>query len=88
MIKKIAKFSLFSYLTYCAYQYFNKAGPIKIYYDHDKLNDIIKLNPSLSQKIYYPSFFFPSGHAQTILLLVQNRLERIFRFFGGYNYSK
>ena len=88
MFKKVVKVCCFSYLSYCTYQYFEKAGPLKIEYNHQKLKEIIKLNPSLSQKVYYPSFFFSSGHIQTIIVMLMNKLERAFKFFGGYNYSK
>lgn len=87
-LEKVGKLAFYSFLGYCAIQYYKKAAPLKIDYHHEKLKHIIKLNPSLSQKVYYPSFFFPSGHVQTILLLFMNRIEKTFKIFSGNNYSK
>ncbi len=86
-IKSIKLISFF-YLSYCSYQYIFKAAPLEIKYDHKKLKEILNLNPSLSQKVYYPSFFFPSGHMQTILLLIMNRFEKTFNYFSLNKYSK
>jgi predicted alpha/beta-fold hydrolase len=87
-IKKIGKLSLLSLFTYLSYQYFQKAGSLIIQYDHSKLKEVIKLNPSLSKKKYYPSFFFPGGEIQTFLLLLMNRLEFIFKFSCNGNFTK
>jgi predicted alpha/beta-fold hydrolase len=86
--RKFIKLFSFLYLSYCTYEYFFKAAPLEIKYNHKKLKDVLSLNPSLSQKVYYPSYFFPSGHMQTILLLMMNRFEKTFNYFSLNKYSK
>jgi predicted alpha/beta-fold hydrolase len=87
-IKKFFKFTCFTFLTYCSYEYYNKSDKMKIIYNHDKLKSIIELNPSFSKKIYYPSFFFPSGHFQSIMLVYMNYMEKTFNLFLNHYYSK
>jgi predicted alpha/beta-fold hydrolase len=82
---KLFKITAALYLGYCSYQYYNKTAPLKIFYNHEKLNEIILLNPSLSKKIYFPSFFFSSGHIQTILLFIVNNLDRDYNLFSYHH---
>lgn len=87
-MKKILKWGSICFLTYCSYEYYNKADKLNIIYNHEKLRSILELNPSLSKKIYYPSFFIPSGHLQSMVLLYMNKIEKTFNFFLHHNYSK
>ena len=73
-IKRVLNLSFATYLGYCYYEYMTKSEKLKIYYPHKKLLEMIEINPTLSSKEYNTSFFFPTGHVQTILLLLMNRL--------------
>src|SRR5690349_6569114 len=71
MLKRLG----YTYLAYCTLNYFHKAGTLELHYTHDNnLKEMIKSNQSLSKQTYYPSFFFPGGHGQTILLVLTNRI--------------
>jgi predicted alpha/beta-fold hydrolase len=83
-MKKVLLF----YLTWCSFSYFRKASALNITYNHKKLNHILDMNPSLGHKIYYPSFFFSSGHIQTILLTIMNSLAEKFGKYTIKFYSK
>jgi len=87
-LRKVLSFSFLGLLTYCSYQYYQKSDKIQTIYYHEKLRGIIDLNPSFSNKIYYPSFFIPSGHLQSMILLYMNKIEKTFNFFLKHNYSK
>jgi len=88
VLNKMLRFGCLGFLAYCSYEYYNKADKMQINYNHEKLRNIIELNPSFSKKIYYPSFFIPSGHLQSMVLLYMNKLEKTFNFFLHHNYSK
>jgi predicted alpha/beta-fold hydrolase len=78
MMRKFA----YSYLTYCTLNYFHKGGKLDIQYNHNKLKEVINTNQSLSHTTYYPSFFFPSGNMQTMILVVMNTFSKSFKSYS------
>lgn len=86
-ILRIIKYTYLGYLSVCVHDFYKKSSKLQIKYHHSKLSDLIELNPSLSSKTYYPSFFFPTGHLQTIILNIMNTLEPFYKFTNYYNYG-